>query len=109
MFVIGPFPGQANPWAWLVAQLIRAIPAVVAPKFIEMVNEVLDERTPPHRRALVASVLIALLELIPIQIPASVALRYVVLAATFRSGQNARYRAAEAGASTDSGAAGAGA
>lgn len=72
--------------AWLVRKAAITVPAVLLSKLTATVETLLDARTPAWKRAVAAAVLLELAELAPTAIPASIALRYVILRTIFEAG-----------------------
>lgn len=81
---------KAPSWArraavWLARKAALAVPGVLLAKLTAAIDTLLDSRAPAWRRAIAAAVLIELVELIPSSIPASLALRVLVLRSVFET------------------------
>ena len=64
------------------------LPAVLLSKLSVTLDTLLDSRAPAWKRAVAAAVLLELAELVPTAIPASIALRYIILRAIFETKGN---------------------
>lgn len=82
---IAPTYPPTGAFFWIIEKLIHALPVVVAPKAISLLEETLSPTTPPWRRAILASVLMELLAVVNLSIPAGAALRMMLLATLFQA------------------------
>lgn len=82
---------------WLAKKVAVAVPGVLLSQASQALDTLFNARAPAWKRAVAGAVLIELAELAPTAIPASLALRFVILRAMFEptSGADASRPSAE--------------
>lgn len=70
---------------WLAKRAAVAAPGVLLAKLSQALDTLIDARAPAWKRAAAAAILIELAELVPVAIPAGVALRFIILRAIFEA------------------------
>ena len=84
--IIGPLPVPIGaPLLWLLKKLVEHLPAIVLPQALALLDQVMDPKTAPWKRAAIAAVLIELVALVNASVPIAVIVRFAVLNAAFNS------------------------
>lgn len=82
--IVGPLPILIpNPVLWVIRKLLENLPAVLLPQVLALLDQVMDPRTTPWKRAAIAALLLELVALINASVPMALIVRFLVLNAAF--------------------------